>query len=263
MSDHAALTSDSLPAGALTGLNEVSVEPSPAASTDVIDQELPDQAIYSRSYVEDVRREAAKYRSEAAEQRQRAAAYDDVFGRYEPQDQQVWFDLARTWETDPARAAGIMQQIANGVLGEMNGQQQPAVEREPEYVDDEGLTAEKVQALIDAQFQSREQAAIEQRAVDNVMAEVRTAGFDPDSAEGFMVLWNANHETNGDITKAAEMVRGYRQSVIDDYVQGRTSGRTALPTSGGVQATAAPAPITNLEDARRATEAFLKERRGA
>ena len=95
------------------------------------------------------------------------------------------------------------------------------------------------------------------------MAEVRSAGYDPDSAEGFMVLWNANHETGGDITKAAEMVRGYRQSVIDEYVQGRTSGRVTTPVSGGLQATAAPAEIRNIEDARKATEAFLKGQRGA
>ena len=78
-----------------------------------------------------------------------------------------------------------------------------------------------------------------------------------------MVLWNANHETGGDIAKAAEMVKTYRQGVIDEYVQGRSSGRVALPTSGGVQATGQAAPITNFDDARRAADRYLQERRGA
>jgi hypothetical protein len=118
--------------------------------------------------------------------------------------------------------------------------------------------------MIEAGFQTREQAAAEQRAIDSVMSEVREQGYDPNTAEGFMVLWNANNQTGGDIKAAAEMVKGYRQAIIDEYVQNRSSGRVALPsTNGGVQATSAPGEITNLEDARRATDAFLRERRGA
>ena len=195
------------------------------APSDPLADPSPEQAVFDRGYVESIRREAQRYRGEAQTAAQQAARYDEVFGQYEPADQQVWFDLARTWAQDPAKAAQVMQQIATGVLGE--GQPEMTDYRNepaPEQVD-EGLTPDKVQAMIDAQFQTREQAAAEQRAVDSVMAEVRSAGYDPDSAEGFMVLWNANHETGGDIAKAAEMVKGYRQSVIDDYVAGRTSGR--------------------------------------
>ena len=36
-----------------------------------------------------------------------------------------------------------------------------------------------------------------------------------------MVLWNASHETGGDITRAAEMVKGYRQSVIGARVRSK------------------------------------------
>lgn len=243
-----------------TGLTTDNAPPPEVMDTtaDVLAEPATDQAVFDRGYVESIRKEAQRYRAEA----QNAQRYEQVFGQYEPQDQEVWFDLARTWATDPARAAHVMQQIATGVLGEMDQSQVEAQPLPPDEFD-EGLTPDKVKELIDQQFQSREQVAAEQRAVDNVMAEVRSAGFDPDTAEGFMVLWRANHETGGDIKAAAESVRGYRQQIIDEYVQGRSSGRVAIPTAGGVQASQTGEPITNLEDARRAADRFLQERRGA
>ena len=262
------LTIDSAPPA--EAFSSTPVGDAPAGTTsatpasDPLADPTPEQAVFDRGYVESIRKEAQRYRGEAQTAAARAAQYDEVYGQYAPEDQAIWFDLARTWQQDPARAAQIMQQIATGVLGE--GQPEMTDYRnEPEQqqFEDEGLTPDKVQAMIDAQFQTREQAAAEQRAVDSVMAEVRAAGYDPDSAEGFMVLWNANHETGGDITRAAEMVKGYRQSVIDEYVQGRTSGRAAMPAASGVQADSAPAPITNFDDARRAADRFLQGRRGA
>jgi hypothetical protein len=89
------------------------------------------------------------------------------------------------------------------------------------------------------------------------------AGYDPESAEGFTVLYNANHFTGGDIAKAVEMVRARDQKLIDDYVAGRSGKRPSPSPAGGIIATPQSEPITNLDDARRATDAFLKDRRGA
>lgn len=227
--------------------------------------DLPDQAVFDRGYVDSLRREGQKYRTEAQQAAQSAQRYNDVFGVYEQQDQDAWLDLMNTWAQDPEVAARRMQRIATGVLGDgtamtnsMDGEPQ-----EPVETAEDQLTPAKVKEMIEAGFQTREQQASEQRAVDNVMAEVRAQGFDPDTAEGFMVLWRANHETGGDIKAAAESVRGYRQQVIDEYVQGRSSGRVAIPTGNGVQATANDQPITNLEDARRAADNFIRGQRGA
>ena len=272
MTDTQGLTTDTAPIGAAavsTGASSAPdpagavSAPAPAGTTDVLAEPPVDQAVFPRSYVESIRQEAARYRNEAR-------TYQ-VFEQYEPQDRDVWINLADTWARNPAQAAQIMQQIATGVLGE----QEPVTDNSPPRYEagapngdvsgDDGLTDdERMQKLIDSTLAQRDQAAAEQQAIDQVMRDVRDAGFDPNSAEGFMVLWNANNQTNGDIAQAAEMVRGYRQSIIDDYVQGRSSGRVAMPTPGqGVQATSAGEPITNFEDARKAADNFLRERRGA
>jgi uncharacterized protein (UPF0335 family) len=232
----------------------------PAPAPDLLADPSPEQAVFDRGYVESIRKEAQRYRGEA----QRAAQYE-VFDQYEDQDRQVWIDLARTWAEDPSRAAQVMQSIARGVLGEpqqepeMTDYQTPPIEAPS----DDELTPSRVKELIEETFRTRDERAAEQAAIDNVMSEVREHGYDPNTAEGFMVLWNANNQTNGDIAAAAEMVKGYRQSIIDDYVQGRSSGRIAMPTPAGVQGQANAEPIKNLDDARRAADAFLRERRGA
>jgi len=277
------LTTDAVPAGvtASAPASPQATEPAPPAGTTATPPvtappdplaELPaDRAVFDRGYVESLRTEGAKFRTRANEVQAQLARYDDVFGQYEEPDQAVWLDLARTWATDPAKAAALMQQIAGNVLDEVAagagsaGASSPG--GEPQRLNEpavEQLTPEKVQELIDQQFSAREAKAAEAQAVEAVYGEVRTAGFDPNSAEGFMVLWNANHFTNGDITKAVEMTNSYKQSIIDGYVQGRSSGSFPMPTAAnGAPATGNPEPIRNLEDAKKATDAFLRERRSA
>jgi hypothetical protein len=161
-----------------------------------------------------------------------------------------------------------MQEIAGSVLGDevAGGGDAGAAVPGPtptieEVIDD--LTPDKVRALIDESLNAREAKAAEEAAIDGIFAEVRAAGFDPQTAEGFMVLYNANHYTDGDIGKAVELTQQYRQSIIDDYVAGRSGGRPAPSPAGGVVATPTAGPITSIEDARSATERFLRERRTA
>jgi hypothetical protein len=75
-----------------------------------------------------------------------------------------------------------------------------------------------------------------------------------------MVLWTANNETDGDLNKAAEKIKADRQKIIDDYVSGRSGSRAALTPNAGVVAQT-DQPIKNLDDARKATEAFLRNQR--
>lgn len=237
----------------------------PAGSSDDPLGTLPDdQAVFNRGYVEKVRNEAQRYRQEATTARDELGVYNDVFGVYPQEDREVWFQLARDWAQDPARAASVMQQIAAGVLGDQPAAAEP--ETPPPATDfaeavTKTMTPEEVRAMIDESLAMRDRSAMEQKAINDVFAEVRAAGFDPDTTDGFMVLYNANHYTNGDIAKAVEMVKARDQKVIDDFVAGR-SGRP-IPSPNGVTAMSSPEPIKNIEDARRATEAFLRERQSA
>lgn len=242
--------------------------PAPTGAPDPLADLPSDQAVFDRGYVEKVRNEAQRYRTEARNAADQLKGYEDVFGVYDPEDRKVWMDLASTWASDPNRAAQVMAQIAETVLGESKGEPTttPATEDVGSPLLDEvveGLTPDKVKALVEESLNARDQARLEQQAIAEVFKEVRDAGFDPDTAEGFMVLYNANHHTGGDIAKAIEMTQTYRQTIIDDYVAGR-SGQRAMPApAGGVVATPNGEPIKNIEDARRATEAFLRERSAA
>jgi hypothetical protein len=243
---------------------------SPAASGDDGDPfaDLPaDQAVFDRGWVDKLRREGQRYRGEVASAREQLATYESVYGVYPDEDRQIWFNLAQTWAEDPAKAAAVMQQIATGVLGDPNAggggnDGAPPVADAPPSLDQAvaQLTPEQVQEMIDQQLAQRDQSAAEQKAINDVFSEVRAAGFDPESAEGFSVLYNANHYTNGDIGKAVEMVGAYKQRIIDEYVAGRTNGnRPMTAPANGINAVPAGEPIKNIEDAAKAAKAFLSE----
>src|SRR5205814_4584255 len=128
------------------------------------------------------------------------------FGVYEPDDRQVWMKLASDWVSDPRGAAGLMQQIAQAVLGEEEGPTAGSPQP-PATAADTGtglseLTPDQVQQMIAEAMGERERVAAEERAVEGVYAELRAGGYDPSSMEGFMVLWLANNGTNGDIGAA-------------------------------------------------------------
>ncbi len=227
----------------------------------------PSQAVFDRGYVTKVRGEAQRYRDEAKAAADKLGTYDTVFSGYDDADRQVWLDLARTWATDPSQAATVMQQIANAVLTPGDGDGSAPATSDGDDGDGAGstdnLTPERVQQMITEALGAQQRAHAEQKAIDEVYAEVRAGGYDPEGMEGLMVMWQANHNTNGDIGAAIKSMGAYRQSIIDEYVQGRTNGRGPTPSpSNGTVATGS-VEIKTLEDARRAADAFIKAQAGA
>lgn len=228
---------------------------------------LPEsEAIFPRSYVEKLRNEGHKYRTEAQSANQRVQEYEDVFGVYPDEDRQVWMDLARTWAIDPAKAAGVMDQIAKSVLTE--GEQPTAngdaavAEELTEAGEAAGLTPQQVEEMIAQALAGRDQAAAEQKMVETIYDEVRKHGYEPESKEGIMLLWTANNETEGDIEAAVAKMQEFRQGIIDDYVAGRATGAQPRPTPQGVAASE-HADIDSFEEARRATDQYLRSQGAA
>lgn len=241
--------------------------PTPAPPTgvgqDLLAEPPADQAVFDRGYVTKVRSEAQRYRDEARQAAERLTPYETVFSGYDDADRQVWLDLARTWSADPNQAATVMQQIANAVLTPASGETPVDTPSPADTGALEDLTPERVQQMINEALSAQQRTMAEQQAVEQVFTEVRAGGFDPDSMEGFMVLWLANNQTNGDIGAAAKEMGGYRQKIIDDYVSGRAAGRGPTPmASNGTVATGAT-EIQNLDDARRAADAYLRAQAGA
>jgi hypothetical protein len=243
----------------------------PAGTVDALGDLPDDQAVFSRGYVENVRSQAARYRTEASDAAAALQPFQDVYGAYDDGDREVWFTLAREWATDPSKAAAIMRDIANDVLGgdapaTPAHQQQPPSELDmlPETPQELAqLTPEQVKALVDEQLAQRDQKQAVDRQVEEVFTELRAAGYEPESDEGWWILRNAAQRTNGDIGAAVKMYDEFQQKIIDKFVQGRSGNRAALAPSGGVVATGTGEAINSIEDARRATDRFLQERRAA
>lgn len=223
------------------------------------------QAVFDRGYVERLRREGARYRTEHQSAAEALGNYERVFGTYDAADRQVWMDLASTWATDPNEAARVMNQIAQAVLTPAEAATAtPPAEAGTEPDGGLGdLTPDKVQEMIANALTEQQQAAKEQHAVEEVYSEIRAAGYDPSTMEGFMVLWLANNGGNGDIQAGIKEMQGYRQKVIDEYVAGRSNGHHPTPTPANGAVATAQEPVHDLKDARKAAEAFIRAQHGA
>jgi hypothetical protein len=225
--------------------------------------DLPtDQAVFDRGYVERIRAEGAKHRVAAREAAEKLNGYEQVFGQYDEVDRGVWLDLARTWATDPAAAAQTMDRIARAVLAD-GGTQADVVEAQQEAMVETiaaelpGLTTEAVRAEVNAALAERAAAEAQEKAIQSVHAELREAGFDPNSADGFAVMWTANHETGGDLQAAIAQRKAAKQAIIDEYVAERARGGP-LPAPDGGAGTGAPPEILNLDQAGKAARSWLE-----
>lgn len=222
-----------------------------------------DQPLVSRGFAENLRAEGLKYRTDLRSAQEQLNGYEAVFGGYEQADRDVWFDLARTWQTDPARAAATMQAIATAVMEEQGGapaDTPPTPQTTPPDMTPDAnglLTQEQVQAMIDAKLGERDQRTYEDQLVNQVLTEVRAEGIDPDGIEGMMVLWTASNKTGGDVKAAANELRAYRQSIIDGYVQGRANGTAPTPSGGGVPGTELP-QVGSWDDIRKGAAKFME-----
>jgi hypothetical protein len=218
---------------------------------------LPDgQRMFERTYVEKLREEAARYRTQLREQQEAAAKYE-VFGKYEDDDYQVWQSLADTYLRDPAQAAEMMRTISERILGGATPEEATQQVIAEQTDDDVFVTPDKVAELVKAELAREREAAQQEAAVESIYAEIREAGFDPMSIDGYQVLWRATNETGGDIAKAVASHRAYRQQIIDDYVRGKSSQPNAAPAPNGTTGQARP-KIDNLNDAFAAGQEFLR-----
>src|SRR4051812_9743826 len=77
------------------------ISTTPVETADIFAEPASDQAVFDRGYVEKLRREGARYRTEHQTSAEALSGYERVFGAYDQADRQVWMDLASTWATDP------------------------------------------------------------------------------------------------------------------------------------------------------------------
>lgn len=257
-------TAESAPAAAPSAPSST---PAPGSSDPF--SELPEGDSFTRSYVEGLRAEGAKHRTQLRQ-------YEDVFSRYEQGDRDLWIDMARDWaDGDHQGVAEKMRNIYEAVLGAGAGDGSPAggqpVDRsgqaEEQPPQQQGLTIEDVQRFVEQRDADRARVDAENRAVTGIHDDIRAGGFEPDSDEGFLVMRYAARSvdqggTAGDVPAAIAKVKARDQSVIDAYVAGKVNGGgTQTAPQQGVVATGAE----KLQDfpKRGDVEAWLRENQGA
>ncbi|MFM1966808.1 MAG: hypothetical protein RL134_2533 [Actinomycetota bacterium] len=230
--------------------------------------DLPDgQQLFERSYVEKLRSESAGYRTQLREleQKMQQPGKYQILDDYDDDDRAVWLGLAETWQSDPYAAAEQMRTIASRVLGDIEqGNASDEFYDDLEDAEQEAggeLTQEQVQRIVQAEMQRQAAAQEMESMVGEVFAEIKQAGIDPNSMDGYMVLWRASNETNGDIQAALAAHEQYRQSVIDGYVQGKAKGGTTPLVPNGTTGVQRVEP-KNLDDAFKAGREFLKNTGG-
>lgn len=236
---------------------------STTTSDDIFADPTDDQQSFDAGYVKKLREEGRRYRTDAQQRADALRSYEDVFGQYEDVDRQAWMHLASTWASDPRSAALEFERIARDVLGNGDGDSNGTGATGGAGDDGgalgvPGLTAEQVRQIVAEERAAADQSQAQEKAIDGVHEAMRAGGYDPESPEGFMVLYHAAHTTKGNVDEAIAMQNAYKQKIIDDFVEGQKKQPMTTPSAGVVANSGQPEQ--NLDTARRRAESFMRNR---
>lgn len=208
---------------------------------------------FDRKYVEKLRGEAARHRTEKK-------TYDDAFSKWSPEDRTFLLDTVRTAADDPKKGAEVLRQVADL----LNPAEKAALKEEiasgevkPEDVP---LTRGEMEKFLAEKETARQQDA----AVEAVTAEVEKLGFPRGSEGHYRVLWLAKHSTNFDVAAAAAKIKGEKDSIISDYLKEKKTdaeSHTGPGPSGGAPASEAK-PIVTFNDASESARARIRAQLG-
>src|SRR5487761_1419240 len=185
-----------------------------APELDFHEQPLPAQDSFDRPYVEKLRSEAARYRTEARE----AKTFVDNFGPAE--DRETWKNLASTLYRDQKAGARYMAELAKGLGAGMSDEEAleaagPAPAALPSTeAKAPGLTMEDVERMLGEREQQRAQAD----AIGSVEREAQELGYKPGTRRYIALLHTAANETGGDLQEAHRSLQSEDQAIIDAYL---------------------------------------------
>lgn len=174
----------------------------------------------------------AKLNRENASRRVQSKKYDSVFGQFDEDVQDGLLGLVSTLATDPEAGAKQLLQVAKNILGE-------DALKEPEFDPDKPMTFKEYEAL-KAKEQAKQKEAETQRqqeeenekAVKAIFTKAEELGYKDKSTDRHVLLSIAAAETNGNLDKAHEKVQAYRQSIIDEYLNGKSKQADDFPVTG-------------------------------
>lgn len=199
-------------------------------------------------------------RQENARRRVASKEIDDAFSGYQPEEKAALLDIAKQL-ADPAlqpAAAKRLQSIAERILSDSDtGVKRPTGEVDP---DERPLTRREWKEL-EAKRDSDEKAKL---SMDAIYKEAAKLGYeDPNSEESALLFRYALNETEGDLSKADERVKAYKQAIVDNYAKEVEAQRDKWLSSpgaaGGFGAGTGKQPST-FSEAAAAFREMLKAR---
>lgn len=190
----------------------------------------PDATTFPREYVEKLRQEAAKHRTEAA-------PFKEAFDGFAEPEVKFFVDLAQGLKGDDASVEAAAQRMlttAQSILGiDPNA---------PKDGDAPDPNAPLTRADLDKIEAERTAKAQEAAAVAAVEAEAKELGYaDPKSADYADLMWRAVNTHKGDLKAAHEARAAERQGIIDSYLADLKEKGQAFPKVPGSNGTGEPA----------------------
>ncbi len=216
--------------------------PEPAATAD---------ETFSREYVEELRQEAARYRT-------RSKPYEEAFAHLSESERNGFLALAQDLQDAPDRALEGFERVVENLRERIGTSQIPADGSEPSM-----LTPEQVQKLVDAKLRERDEAAAADRRVQEVFENAArlSDAYKPGSDALVQLLHVAQTDpaANGTLEGAHYVLMGKLQTLMDQAVEEYRAGlspSTRRPVDGGTPTTGKPveAPRTIEEAGARARE---------
>lgn len=204
--------------------------------------------VFDREYVQSLREEAARYRTERNQ-------YAQAFEGMGNDERDAWLAYVSL-----SRQAASGDQNAIGQLQEAGLWEAPS---EEENRQEAALTAAEVERMLDQRLSQRDMQSAEAQAIAEVQSEARNLGYDPQSERYVLLLHYANQLPEGTpnlLGEADKMVKAYDQSIIDGLMASKTSdarNSLVLPTQSGIPNQPRP-PAANWAEARERLDERLR-----
>jgi hypothetical protein len=163
----------------------------------------------------------------------------------DPGDQDIVKAILAEAGTNPVGTADSLRRAAELLRG--GGDEADYAETGDDGSDDADrpLTAADVQAMLEERDADAQAQAALQHEANAILSQGRELGYIPDAPDTDVVAqarWSLLIETakrlpDGDLARADEIVKGYEQGLIDQYVEGkRPDGLRPQPPAGGAPA---------------------------
>lgn len=207
--------------------------------------DLPEGDKFDRAYVERVRGEAAKYRTELKK-------YKEAFEGYGEEDQAALMALAQQLRSDPRSAAQQMAAAAEQILAQYQEEEAAKEATESEY-----LTKADFERL-----RMEEEVRNEQRLIET---EARELGYtvDLNDVDYRLLLLTAQGLPSGDLREAHAKIQSRYEAKIADFVasKAKEAESSVLPPATGGAPTASTPMEPTFENARARLEEFIRNQK--